>query len=153
MAAIEGDWKACIPRESHLDFFDNRNWSWVEEIWRQFIANSQNTCPAPVLSDEPATPTTTLHRVIQGDPPYSVTNLTPIHGVGLQEYRSSDPRYRRKTWAMRIGYLGSQYHGYQKQHSSGEATVPTVEDDLQQALGHTIVAAGRTDRFVSAVFL
>eukprot|EP01034_Spumella_vulgaris_P027331 gene27331-34032_t len=65
------------------------------------------------------------------------------------EYASSDPRFKRQTFALRIGYDGSQYNGFQQQ--KGAEGVRTVQDDLLKALGRSSTAAGRTDKDVTAV--
>jgi len=58
-------------------------------------------------------------------------------------------RYRkRKTFAMRIGYVGTQYFGFQ--HQKG-INVKTVEGDLKNILGGVVYGAGRTDRGVHAI--
>ena len=70
--------------------------------------------------------------------------------MGIDEYSSSDPRHKRQTFAVRIGYNGVEYNGYQIQKGSNDDIV-TVEGDISQALGHSINAAGRTDSNVSAI--
>jgi len=70
--------------------------------------------------------------------------------MGIDEYSSSDPRHKRQTFAIRIGYNGVEYNGYQIQKGSNDDIV-TVEGDISQALGHSINAAGRTDSNVSAI--
>ncbi|RYH16213.1 hypothetical protein EON65_30475, partial [archaeon] len=123
-----------LPRKSHVGFFEARPWSWIESFWQRMVV------------------TDSLPPFLQGQPPYSVTDLLPIHKLGSQEYASNDPRYRRQTFALRISYLGSAYHGFQCQHAAGtQPTVPTVEQDLKDSLGRSVVAAGRTDRAVSAI--
>jgi tRNA U38,U39,U40 pseudouridine synthase TruA len=68
----------------------------------------------------------------------------------MTEYTSMDPRYKRKTFAMRIGYDGASYNGYQSQ--KGTVGIRTVEEELFDALGgRTCCAAGRTDADVSAI--
>ena len=56
---------------------------------------------------------------------------------------------KRKTFAMRIGYVGSQYFGYQ--HQKGKEDIKTVEGDLKKILGGVVYGAGRTDRGVHAI--
>ena len=46
---------------------------------------------------------------------YGLTDLQAIHAIGLEEFNSSDPRFKRLTFALRIGYDGSKYNGYQRQ--------------------------------------
>jgi tRNA pseudouridine38-40 synthase len=84
------------------------------------------------------------------DGSYGITNLDAIHELGgNEEFDSRDPRFKRQTFALRIGYDGSQYVGYQMQPISDG---PTVERDLRAALQvKGLVAAGRTDKHVSAI--
>jgi tRNA pseudouridine(38-40) synthase len=119
-------------RLSHVDFMENRHWSAVTRFWASILL-------------EPELP----EFLAGSSEEYTVTNVQSIHDVGLLEYASSDPRYKRKTFALRIGYNGHAYSGYQRQKGQD---VATVEEDIYHALGErTCVAAGRTDKDVSAV--
>ena len=69
--------------------------------------------------------------------------------MGVEEYNSSDPRHKRQTFAVRIGYNGIEYNGYQIQ--KGTEGVVTVEGDIFNILGQSTNAAGRTDSHVSAI--
>jgi hypothetical protein len=125
-----------LSRDSHLSFFEARDWGLVQEFWRQVMQLTDADIPL----------------WLRGQPPYTVTDLFPLHMQGKEEFSSKDPRYRRQTFALRIGYQGSLYHGYQLQHSAGSiAQVATVEGDLEEAIGRKLVAAGRTDKDVSAI--
>jgi tRNA pseudouridine(38-40) synthase len=87
---------------------------------------------------------------LRGDSMYGPTDLQSISSLGLREFSCGNPRAERKTFALRIGYDGSKYNGYQRQ--KGVADVRTVEEDVFQSLGRrSSVAAGRTDKGVSAV--
>ena len=86
---------------------------------------------------------------IQGYDEFQITDLAIINTIGQFEFQSGDPRFKRQTFAARIGYDGSQYSGYQMQ--KGISGILTVEDDIEAALGKKVVAAGRTDKEVSAV--
>lgn len=55
---------------------------------------------------------------------YGITDLKSIHDSGLIEFNSNDPRYKRQTFAIRIGYDGSSYNGYQRQ--KGDSVVKFV---------------------------
>eukprot|EP01038_Epipyxis_sp_PR26KG_P007921 gene7921-10751_t len=121
----------CLERNSHVEFFENRDWDGLKVFWKQ-IMHYENLPP-----------------FIQGGEDFGVTNLDQINAVGKREFQSNDPRFKRQTFAIRIGYDGSQYHGYQKQ--KGNEGIITVEDDITTILGRNVIAAGRTDRDVSAV--
>lgn len=118
-------------RASHIHFFESRNWTIVSEFWRKILS----------LREMPS--------FVNGYEQYGVSDLAAIHAVGLMEFQSGDPRFKRQTFALRIGYDGSHYNGYQMQ--KGIDGVVTVEDDIESALGRKVVAAGRTDKDVSAV--
>jgi tRNA U38,U39,U40 pseudouridine synthase TruA len=81
---------------------------------------------------------------------YGVAALTPIHEAGKKgEFVSKNFRYfSKQTFALRIGYDGNRYYGYQMQKYCPGIT---VESDLRLALGCNTIGAGRTDRGVSAV--
>lgn len=114
-----------IDSPVHLcrELLADRDWSAVETAWQRWITN-------PALT--PA--------LIAGDETYGLTD------VSLLRYEGKD---RRQTFAMRIGYTGSSYHGFQQQRGSA---VRSVQDDLLDALGgRQVAAAGRTDRHVSAL--
>ena len=117
-------------RRSHVTFIENRDWRTVSLYWRDVV---------------------NLRREIDSDTnlSFKVTDLEFISELGKEEYCSTDPRYKRKTFALRVGYDGSQYSGYQSQNKSN---VLTVEDDIRKCLaGRSCVAAGRTDTGVSAI--
>jgi hypothetical protein len=121
-------------RDSHTTFFEDRDWPRIDRFWLDTLRCAE--LPPFVRGDD-------------GDA-YGVTNLAAIHALGADEFASSDPRYRRQTFALKIGYHGPSYQGYQMQ--KGVPGVRTVEGDVFAALGgRTSVAAGRTDRDVSAV--
>lgn len=52
-------------------------------------------------------------------------------------------RYKRHTFALRVGYVGTAYTGFQDQKGHN---VRTVEGDLKAALGENFPCAGRTDK-------
>ena len=58
-------------------------------------------------------------------------------------------RYSKtKTYAMRFGYNGIKFSGYQSQRNSSALT---VEDIIHKVIQKTAVVAGRTDKGVSAL--
>jgi tRNA pseudouridine(38-40) synthase len=107
---------------------EDRDWPVCRSIWQRCIA------------DPDWTP-----DFIRGNEDYGITELSRLSYEG-STYVSKD---RRKTFAMRIGYIGDRYNGFQRQ--AGIDGVYTVEDDLLQVIGKPSVAAGRTDKNVSAL--
>ena len=85
-------------RSSHDAFFADRNWSLVGSFWSNVM--TQTVLPPFVVGD------------MNG---YGLTNLKSIYDVGIDEFTSNDPRFKRQTFAIRIGYNGSKYNGYQRQ--------------------------------------
>jgi hypothetical protein len=49
------------------------------------------------------------------DREYGATDLRLIHEIGKREFDSNDPRYKRKTFALRLAYDGTHYSGFQRQ--------------------------------------
>lgn len=123
-----------LQRMSHNDFLWSRDWSLAAKFWADVVRRSSNDVP-----------------FVMGDSEFGVTNLNEVHAAGTRgEFTSADYRYsKRLTFALRIGYVGSLYNGYQRQ--ANVKGVHTVEDDLKVALGLTSYGAGRTDANVSAV--
>jgi hypothetical protein len=82
---------------------------------------------------------------------FGFANLQQLHLAGLQgDFQSKNPRYQsRPSFAIRIGYDGSAYSGFQSQGKN--SSILTVEADLQRILNRSIASAGRTDRGVSAL--
>lgn len=109
-------------------FLLNRDWEKVKLVWAQCLKDPSS-----------------IAEVIRGYEAYGFSTLDEISYEG-SEYCQSD---RRKTFAMQIGYLGWNYNGFQLQ--KGVANVYTVQDDLLQILQRPVVAAGRTDKNVSAL--
>ena len=91
--------------------------------------------------------------VVGSDGEYGLTDVGALHAAGLRgEFSSQDYRYtKRQTLAVRVGYDGTCFQGYQSQ--AGKNGVKTVEDDLKVALGGQSAGygAGRTDSGVSAL--
>ena len=85
-------------RNSHC-LLDDRDWDRVAKFWSDMMLRSS------------------LPLFVSGDPVsgYGLTDLKSIHDIGLEEYASKDPRFKRRTFALRIGYDGSKYNGYQMQ--------------------------------------
>jgi tRNA pseudouridine(38-40) synthase len=114
------------------DFIYNRDWTLAKKFW--FAAINQNDFK---IFDENTSK-------------FSHTDISLIHNAGWKgEYFSKDDRYAMKqNYAARIGYLGTEYYGYQKQKT---APGKTVEEDVKSVLGYKSFCAGRTDREVSAI--
>lgn len=116
-------------RESHIEFFSNRNWKCVEMAWQDALTISE------------------MPSWMKGSPPYGMTNMDALFNCGFSEFNElKNPKYKRKTFSIQLGYLGTQYHGFQYQKQ--EIPVLTVEEDISKALGRTVVSAGRTDKVI-----
>lgn len=125
-------WNSSYDRSSHLEFFDNRPWSTIQHFWANILLNNE------------------LPSFLIGDSIFGISNLKDLNEQGSQEFKSNNPKLKRKTFAFTIGYNGMMYSGYQQQ--KGIEGIITVEDDLEASLeGQKFIAAGRTDKDVSAV--
>ena len=142
-------------RSSHHDFFVQRDWSSVETFWRHAVTSG---ALPPALNMNP-------------DYAQSDCGLRQIQEIGmLGEFKSRDSRYlSRRTYALRIGYLGTAFHvlpatfsthlirrlqstqGYQRQRDRDGSSVRTVEGEVRRVLDRAVVCAGRTDGDVSAL--
>jgi len=111
----------------------NRDWSKIVAFWQQVIKNPRS-----------------MPAFVQGNEKYGMTNLQPVFQAGNRfEFQSVDVRYTRiSTYALSINYDGTKFFGYQSQRNS---SARAVEDILYEAIGHRVIAAGRTDRNVSAI--
>jgi tRNA pseudouridine(38-40) synthase len=118
-----------------------RNWKFCESYWSRTIKHSCYALPPFIEGDVVSTYSPTS---------YGVSNLSVIREAGMKgEFISKNDRYqKRQTFALRIGYDGNQYHGYQKQTYCPGLT---VEGDLTVALERNTIGAGRTDRGVSGI--
>ena len=87
---------SLLPKHSHVDFFQNRNWDAVAGFWR--MAVKSGTLPSSLTPNSPFN--TSLD-----------CNLRAVQAIGAAgEFVSKDTRYqKRKTYAIRVGYDGSQY--------------------------------------------
>jgi len=127
-------------RFSHQIFFETRDWTCISSFWSRVLR--LEVLPDFIFVKEE------IKEINDGF--YGVTDLFKIHQLGLNEFSGMNPRYKRQSFAMRIGYNGSHYQGFQLQglHSG----IRTVEGDLREALGgKPFAVAGRTDKDVSAV--
>jgi hypothetical protein len=66
----------------------------------------------------------------------SFTDLSQLYDAGMMgEFLSKDERYsKRKTFAVRFGYVGTEYGGYQSQKNLTYPAI-AVEDDIRRILG------------------
>lgn len=133
-AAPSIDERGTLDRLSHNDFLRSRDWNVASQFWSDVVRSSSDTIP-----------------FITGDKEFGVTNLTDLNEAGMRgEFFSKDLRYSKKrTFAIRVGYVGTLYNGYQRQTNA--LGVHTVEDDLKVAVGNFAYGAGRTDASVSAI--
>jgi hypothetical protein len=134
MAAFNTNERGTLDRLSHNDFLRSRDWKFASRFWSDVVRNSSDNIP-----------------FITGDKEFGVTNLTELNKAGMRgEFFSKDLRYSNKrTFAIRVGYVGTLYNGYQRQTNA--EGVRTVEDDLKVAVGNFAYGAGRTDASVSAI--
>ena len=88
-----------ISSVSQNSFIDKRNWDLVATFWSNLMSRS------------------VLPQFVAGDASggYGLTDLKSISASGAEEFASNDPRFKRQTFAIRIGYDGSKYNGYQRQ--------------------------------------
>jgi hypothetical protein len=133
-AAFTTNERGSLDRLSHNDFLRSRDWKFASRFWSDVVRNSSDNIP-----------------FITGDKEFGVTNLTELNKAGMRgEFFSKDLRYSNKrTFAIRVGYVGTLYNGYQRQTNA--EGVHTVEDDLKVAVGNFAYGAGRTDASVSAI--
>jgi hypothetical protein len=133
-----------MQRDRFAQFILARNWKFCESYWSRIVKHASDNLPSFVVGED----------VAERSPPgYGVSDLAAIRDAGKKgEFVSKNPRYHlRQTLALRVGYDGNQYHGYQKQSKKNQCPGLTVEGDICLALGHNTSGAGRTDRGVSAV--
>jgi hypothetical protein len=89
-----------VPKNSHRNYFENRNWEYVSEFWTTAVLSRLDTLPV----------------FVSGDREYGVVDLQKISESGKVEYASKDLRYqKRKNYAISVGYDGKFFNGFQKQ--------------------------------------
>ena len=86
-------------RNTHTAFFAERNWDLVASFWSTLM--TQSAVPQFIAGD-----------ALGG---YGLTDLKSVSAIGMEEFASNDPRFKRQTFAIRIGYDGPKYNGYQRQ--------------------------------------
>ena len=137
--------KLCTPRHCSTSSVSvdrakilDRDWRIVESYWNSIISSDS---PLPKFINDPGN---------HGDDYSHIVNLKKISEAGkLSEFNNKDYRYTsRYTYAMRIGYNGLKYRGYQRQRG---VDIDTVENDLSIILKAATYCAGRTDADVSAI--
>jgi catabolite regulation protein CreA len=144
-------WKCeeCPPRNSHVEFFNNRDWQSVQEFWSHALKALYQRD-----KNETITASSALPPFIVGDELFSWTSLNRLHMVSMDsgEFDSTDQKFSsRYTYALCIGYDGSKYNGYQQQRGTDPNQIRTVEDDVEFLLRRKVIVAGRTDKDVSAM--
>ena len=84
-------------RSSYKSFFLNRNWNVINKFWGEMLLT--DNLPPFIIGDSE----------IDG---YGINSIDRINKIGLEgEFKSKDLRYiYRKTYAMRIGYLGTEFN-------------------------------------------
>lgn len=131
------DFKFHPNRDSHEDFFLARDWLSIDGFW------------GCLMKSDSCLPYFITGMSNSNEFGFGITDLEKIHQAGKGQFISNNPRYARQTFAVRIGYHGTKYQGYQSQGK--EDDIKTVQSDVCKALGRTVAAAGRTDRDVSAI--
>lgn len=106
-------------------FLESLDWSSVKKTYASYLEN-EASIPEDIRGVE-----TEFH----------LTDISAIEYAG-EEYCARD---RRRTFAMRIGYLGHCFNGFQLQRGAGDG-VYTVQDDLLRILGkvHSSTYCGRS---------
>lgn len=125
------------------------NWLRSQEFWKTLLktSNAQSELANEGNSDKHGV----FPYFIAGDAKYGTSNLIDLHNAGhiSGEYKSKDTRYSKtKTYALRFGYNGIKFHGYQSQKN---ISALTVEDVIHKVIQKTVIVAGRTDKGVSAL--
>ena len=126
-------------------FLRSRDWFSVAEFWKRLIGddkfrNSDRSMPnflgvkgCSCEYSNYKNPSEILKFDILE---VSFTNLSELYDAGMMgEFLSKDERYsKRKTFAVRFAYLGTEYGGYQSQKNLTYPAI-AVEDDLRRILG------------------
>jgi hypothetical protein len=105
------------------EFFKNRDWDAVANFWYHNVRS-----PSPLIT---------------GDSKYGVTDVKTL------EY-NLDQRSSYRRFALRIGYVGTMYTGYQRSKFEVKSDVK-VEHDLDTALGKQAFCQRMTKPNVSAI--
>lgn len=119
-----------LDRSSHVAWFQQRDWGAICKFWSTIIKSGD------------------LPPFVKGSGIHALTDIHALSKCAAEEVSSSDGRYKRQTFALRIGYAGDKYSGFQAQMTGG---IRTVQEDITKAVSQSVVAAGRTDKDVSAV--
>jgi hypothetical protein len=77
---------------SHQLFFRDRNWKMVENFWLALIKSKK------------------LPSWVRGDGRYGMADLQAVHDCAWEEL--NNPRNKRKTYAVKVGYAGTAYQVY-----------------------------------------
>jgi tRNA U38,U39,U40 pseudouridine synthase TruA len=137
-----------LRRDIPSKYLQARSWDAASGFWTQLLKSPTQECFPPfVLGDYGCEEGMMGHK--DGEC-YGVADLGAVYRCGFSEYCSKSPQLTRKrNFAMRVGYVGSAFKGWQ---SLGDLSIPTAEDHVKRALGTKVRStAGRTDKGVSAV--
>lgn len=131
------------------DFIRSRDWDKADSFWQSVVNQSPNNWP----------------DFIKGSI-YSDNDMQRLGSIGERgEFSSNDPRYSKKrNFAIKLGYKGSKFHGYQQQRilessksklvDNEQGVVPelvTVEGSIRKVIRFLCNCAGRTDKGVHAI--
>jgi tRNA U38,U39,U40 pseudouridine synthase TruA len=145
-----------LERNTYIHSIEGRNWDEATDFWKRCL--NVYTLPSFIQGHQEAEAEAEVeaeagHQLAYDPNSLGVTQMQAMQrswlasGLPLTELKKG--KQVRTNYACRIGYVGSEYHGYQKQNDG--LGLLTVEDDLLLALdGQKTVPAGRTDKDVSA---
>lgn len=115
---------------SHNNFLLHRDWASLGRFWYNVVAKT----------------TTELSPVINGDSSFGITSLQNLSEGFIDGHETHT---RRKRFAMRVGYVGSMYNGYNR--NPDVRGHRNVEIDIEKAFGSGSFGSGRTPVYVSAI--
>lgn len=106
----------CTPFQA---YYLTRDWDAVTKYWANLLIQDEETWP----------------EFVRGNPTYGLTNIKKLFIAGSKgEFSSTDERYlKRKTFAIRVGYRGDAYRGYQWQ------------DNVDRDYSHRVTAVSDDD--------
>jgi hypothetical protein len=98
-------------KESHIEFFKNRNWEVINQFWKHVVS----TRNVPTWLSGSVAPIASVHTMDSNLPNiveqevYGFTRMEALRHCGLAESEVFNPKFKRKTFAIQVGYLGSAY--------------------------------------------
>lgn len=122
-------------------FFDNRNWKCIQYLWNSLVLRNSFDLPPILIGNQ------SLYS------PFGLTDLSTLSKVRtLGEHISKSPKIAScAQYAVRIGYDGTLFSGYQTQQNMVSLEFRTVQDEMLKLSRHNYICAGRTDKNVSSI--